>query len=193
VGAVAGRGREAVLGTRPTAHGSAMTRGLILSVLSGLGAAFINFGLAFSGPLLASAQQFGASPFWAPNTVWLPFMTAGAAPNIYYCLRLFRKKGTADRYADSRTTFYWPLAFGMAVFWFGSTLLYCVSTEKLGSLGPILGWPLFTSLVVIMASLIGVITGEWKGTGRTPLCIQFTGVGVLVPAVFVLAMSSHWI
>ena len=88
-------------------------------------------------------------------------------------------------------THHWILAFVMAVFWFGSTLLYGAAAERLGSLGPILGWPLFMSLIVITASLLGIFTGEWKGTGKRPLTTQLAGVAVLVAAVFLLAHASQ--
>jgi L-rhamnose-H+ transport protein len=81
----------------------------------------------------------------------------------------------------------------MAIFWFSSTMLYGVSVGKLGDLGPILGWPLFMSLIVIVASLLGIATGEWKNTGKRPVRIQLVGVGFLVAAVFVLALTSRWV
>ena len=33
----------------------------------------------------------------------------------------------------------------------------------MGSLGTVVGWPLFMSLIVITASIWGVLTGEWRG------------------------------
>ena len=191
--AVAGRRREAALGGPASSAQPSMARGLIFSVFSGLGSALVNFGLAFGGPVLASAQKFGARPEWAPNAVWLPLMVAGAVPNLVYCIYLMKKNKTAGRYAAAGTSIYWFYAFLMAVFWFGSTLLYGVSAGKLGSWGPILGWPLFMSLIVITASFHGVRTGEWENTGKQPLRIQLAGVGVLVLAVFVLAASSRWV
>jgi L-rhamnose-H+ transport protein len=49
------------------------------------------------------------------------------------------------------------------------------------------------SLIVITASVLGILTGEWKGTGKQPLRIQMSGVGVLVLAVFVLSAASRWV
>lgn len=85
------------------------------------------------------------------------------------------------------------LAFTMAVFWFGSTLLYGLSAVQLGAWGPILGWPLFMSLIVITASMLGMLTGEWKDSGLRPIRIQWAGVGLLVLAVFILAGASRYL
>ncbi len=191
ISAVAGRRRERAQGTG--ANQGSMTRGLILAFLSGLGAALVNFGLAFGGPLLETAQHHGASQLWAPNAVWLPLMLAGAFPNLLYCLYLLKQRGTFGKFAAAGSSSHWVLALLMAVFWFGSTSLYGISTQKLGSWGTILGWPLFMSLIVITATILGVVTGEWKGAGKGPLRIQMAGVAVLVLAVFVLAAASRYV
>ena len=81
----------------------------------------------------------------------------------------------------------------MAFLWFVSTLLYGVASVKLGELGPVLGWPFFMSLIVVVASVLGLLTGEWKGTGKTPVRIQLAGVALLVLAVIVLSRASQWL
>lgn len=167
------------------------TLGLLLAILCGFGASFVNFGLAFGTPLTHAARSFGASALNASNAVWLPLMLAGAVPNILYCLWLLRKNHTRNKFG-SGGVIYWSLAFAMAALWFGSTLLYGLSTMKLGAWGPILGWPLFMSLIVITASLLGMFTGEWKHSGAAPLRIQWTGVALLVVAVFILASTSRY-
>lgn len=189
--AFAGRARERVLHLATAAPGKG-NAGLILALLCGLGASFVNFGLTFGAPLITSAKTLGASPLMAPNAVWLPLMAAGAIPNLAYCAYLMRKNHTRTRFGGGGVS-HWTLAFVMAAFWFGSTLLYGAAAERLGSLGPILGWPLFMSLIVITASLLGIFTGEWKNTGKRPLATQLIGVTVLVVAVFMLARASQLI
>ena len=192
--AIAGRRREAFLGsTSGPGQRSPVGRGLAFAIGSGLGAAMVNLGLTFGGPLLQRAQSHGAAPVWAPNAVWLPLMLAGAVPNIAYCLYLMRRNRTAGRFSESGTEAYWFCALIMALFWFGSTSLYGVSAGKLGSWGTIIGWPLFMSLIVITASVLGIATGEWKDAGKVPLRIQLSGVAALILAVFVLSAASRWV
>jgi L-rhamnose-H+ transport protein len=45
------------------------------------------------------------------------------------------------------------------------------------------------SLIVISASVVGLLTGEWKGSGRAPVMLQCGGVGLLIIAVFVLTRA----
>ncbi len=189
--AVAGRRREAVLGM--SAGKPSVKKGILFCVLSGLGAALVNLGLAFGQPLLEIAEAAGAATVWAANAVWMPLTLAGSIPNIAYCAYLMRKNGTTDRYGRTGTGSYWALAALMGVFWFGSVVLYGVSAGKLGELGTVLGWPLFMSLIVITATVWGILTGEWKGTGRRPLQVMMGGVAVLVVAIFVLAAASRMV
>lgn len=167
------------------------SQGLLLAVLCGLGASFMNFGIAFGTPLVEVARSFGASRLNAINAVWLPLMLAGAIPNVAYCAWLMKRNRSADRYRVGRS--HWALAAIMAVFWFGSTLLYGVAAGQLGTWGPILGWPLFMSLIVITATILGMFTGEWKDSGPLPIRIQWTGVTVLVLAIFILAGSTRYL
>lgn len=188
--AIAGRMREKVRNEHTATHrGSAL--GIALAILCGFGASFINLGLAFGSSLTAAARSAGAGELNASNAVWMPLMLAGAIPNLMYCLWLLRKNRTSAKFTDGRLS-HWGLAFVMAILWLGSTLLYGFAAAKLGSWGPVLGWPLFMSLIVIIASLLGMITGEWKNSGPLPIRIQWSGVALLVLAVFILANMSRY-
>ncbi|MFC5865380.1 L-rhamnose/proton symporter RhaT [Acidicapsa dinghuensis] len=189
VSAVAGKQRERA--TRVEALPNRRSSlGIVFALLCGLGASFVNFGISFGAPLMQTARSLGASTFASSNAVWLPLMLAGAIPNLLYCLWLLRANKTTSKFSGGGIA-YWLLALIMAVFWFGSTVLYGVSITVLGSWGPVFGWPLFMSLIVITASLLGIFTGEWKGSGAAPLRIQWIGVSLLVFAVFCLALSSR--
>jgi L-rhamnose-H+ transport protein len=187
--AVAGRKREKALHMQAESNKSS-TLGIALAILCGFGASFINLGLAFGSPLSEAAQRAGASDLNAPNAVWMLVMLSGSVPNLLYCLWLLRRNHTGGNFAHGRVG-HWALAFVMAVLWLGSTLLYGVSASKLGSGGVVVGWPLFMSLIVITASFLGMVTGEWKNSGRLPIKIQWSGVALLVLAVFVLAGASR--
>jgi L-rhamnose-H+ transport protein len=187
--AIAGRMRERAFNLqRGTGNNSAF--GIALAILCGFGASFINLGLAFGAPLADAARAAGAGDLNASNAVWMPLMLAGAIPNLLYCAWLLHRNHTGRQF-EAGSLSYWMLALVMAVLWMGSTLLYGVSAAKLGPWGPVLGWPLFMSLIVITASLLGMFTGEWKSSGRLPIRIQWSGVALLVLAVFVLAATSR--
>jgi L-rhamnose-H+ transport protein len=187
--AVAGRMRERALGAVEQ-HKMSFSVGLACAVLSGVCAAAMNFGVAFGGALSRAAEVEGASPVWSINSVWFPLMLAGAIPSFFYCPYLMKKNKTSGNFSLPGTGAYWLLALLMAVLWFASTIMYGVASGKLGELGAVLGWPLFMSLIVITASVLGIVTGEWKNTGKNPLRIQMAGAGTLVLAVLVLSRAG---
>lgn len=202
--AVAGKRREAAqAAAAPRASGgsgtatavaaaprTSLTLGLVYCVISGVGSALVNIGFTEGQPLRDFAQAHGAAAAWAPNAIWLPLMLAGGVPGWLYCAYLVRRNHTGRRFAEAGTGRYWLLAGVMAVFWFGSTLLYGIGAGQLGSLGTVLGWPVFMSLIVITASLLGLATGEWKGSGRQPVRIMYGGIAVLILAIVVLSRAS---
>jgi hypothetical protein len=81
------------------------------------------------------------------------------------------------------TASHWLLAGMMAFAWLASLLLYGVSAAELGELGSVLGWPLFETIIVTTASVLGVLTGEWKSAAGRPLKLQLSGVAVLIASI----------
>jgi L-rhamnose-H+ transport protein len=193
IAAVAGHRREAALNAMSGNSDVKLSvaKGLVFATISGLGSAVVNIGLAYAEPLTRIARQHGVAEIWSPNLIWLPLMLAGAIPNIVYCVYLIRRNRTAKRFQATHSGVNLVFAIIMAAFWFASTILYGVAATELGNLGPVLGWPIFMSLIVITATLWGVITGEWRVSGKRPLQIMSSAVAVLVVAIFVLGLSSR--
>ena len=191
--AVAGRRRERATGVQADAPHRPFGRGLFFAIAAGVLAAFMNIAFTFGAPIVRAASGAGILPVWQTMPAWLLIMLGGSVANLLFCIHLLRRNRTGNRFRETGTRSYWLLAAIMAVFWFASTLMYGVASGKLGALGPVLGWPLFMSLIVITASVLGLITGEWKTAGSGPVRIMLGGVGFLVFAVFVLAMASRYL
>ena len=85
------------------------------------------------------------------------------------------------------TASYLTFSSAMAVLWFGSSILFGVATYYLGTLGTILGWPMFMASIVISASIFGWLAGEWKTASRRPLFTQWAGISVLTLAIILLS------
>lgn len=189
--AIAGRQRERAQGALAE-KGKPFAAGLAMALTSGVCAAFMNVGVSLGGPLLASAAAHGAGPQQVVNAVWLPLLAAGAVPNIAYCAFLLSRRQTWKSFRIPNTPFYVVLAAVMAVLWFFSTALYGTATRLLGDLGVVVGWPVFMSLIVVTASLLGLLTGEWKHAGSKPVILQIAGMLILVAAVVALSLAqSH--
>lgn len=188
--AVAGGRKHALQQGGAASSGSSFSRGLLIAICSGSGAAMVNFGLAFGNPFIKVAMAHGADAAWAPNVIWLPVLLAGSLPNIAYCVRLLRVNRTSERFLAPETPSSFLRATVMALFWFGSMSLYGIASGMLGSWGAILGWPVFMTVIVTTAGVMGVLTGEWRNAGQS-LRIQAGGMAVLITAIFVLWNASR--
>ncbi|HMK30061.1 MAG TPA: L-rhamnose/proton symporter RhaT [Terriglobales bacterium] len=186
----AGKMREKVAAE---SHKISVAKGLFFCAISGVGSAFVNLGLTHGHPLVTKAAAAGASANSDNNAAWLPLMVAGGIPNLAYCFYLMNKNRTHGRLLLPGTAQHWPLAATMALFWFGSTVIYGVAANNMGDLGTIIGWPIFMSLIVMAATFWGVVTGEWKQAGPRPLRILALGVAVLVISIFVLSAASRMV
>ena len=164
--------------------------GIVLAFVSGLCASFMNLGISFAAPLLAMATRHGAHPYWSLNAVWPPLLVGGAYPNLYYSIHLLVKRRSLRGFELPETSVYWLFCVLMSVLWFGSSLAYGVASFYLGTLGPIVGWPVFMSLIVICASVLGLISGEWRTATRRPLQLHIAGIALLVLALFFLSRGS---
>lgn len=190
ISAVAGKMRDRATNTDAAAAKPHFGAGLLMAIASGICASMMNVGFAYGAPLAAAASTHGANSLWQTDAIWVPLMAGGFVPNLLYCVYLLGKRKTARQYTGRTLWPNVPLALAMGVLWFGSSVLYGIATAFLGELGPVVGWPLFMSLIVIVASVLGVWTGEWRGAGSRALRTQGVAVLILVAAVVVLSRAT---
>jgi L-rhamnose-H+ transport protein len=195
--ALAGRMKEKHLATAGGAprESSALTMsfkaGLLICILAGVGSPLINFGLAFGAPFIARAAAQGVGPSSQANVIWAPLVTAALLPYLLYCGYLWRKNRTWSLFRARGTGLNWLFGAAMGLLWFGSTVIYGGASARMSSMGPILGWPLFMSAIILTSNAWGFATGEWKGAGSKALTIMLLGILLLILGFITLAMASR--
>jgi L-rhamnose-H+ transport protein len=188
---LAGKHREAALQQASADLRKGFWGGFLLAFVSGILGSMLNLGLAFGGSIQRAAQQHGASPAMMSNAVWLPCLYAGFLPGVIYCFILMRKNGNLGKLRLPGTWYYWLAAASMGFLWFGSIILYSISTVKLGDLGTAIGWPLFLASIVVASTIFGALTGEWAKTGTRPIRTMILGVSFLVLAIGILSYAGR--
>lgn len=195
--AIAGKTKEKHLGTataRPresSALSMSFKAGLLICILAGIGSPLINFGLAFGAPFIARAAAEGVGPSSQANVIWAPLVTASLVPYLIYCAYLWRRNKTWGLFAASGAGLNWVFGAAMGFLWFGSTVLYGAASARMSSMGPILGWPLFMSVIILTSNAWGFATGEWKGSGSKALAVMLLGILFLVLGFITLALASR--
>jgi L-rhamnose-H+ transport protein len=164
--------------------------GLFICFLAGVGSPLINFGYAFGTPLLARAAAQGASHSSQANVIWAPVVSAAFIPYMIYCIYLWKKNKTAGLFLAPGTGRNWFFGALMGLLWFGSTVIYGAVLARLGEqMGPILGWPLFMSAIIIASNVWGLATGEWRGAGSKALSSMFGSIFFLILGFVTLAYA----
>jgi L-rhamnose-H+ transport protein len=188
---LAGKHREAALQQASASVRQGFWLGYLLAFVSGILGSMLNLGLAYGGSIQRAAQRQGASVAMMSNAVWLPCLYAGFLPGAIYCYILMRKKSNVSQLRLPGTWYYWFAAASMGLLWYGSIILYSISTVKLGDLGPSIGWPLFLASIVVASTVFGALTGEWARTGTRPIRTMILGVSFLVLAIAILSYAGR--
>jgi len=169
---------------------SGFTLGLVICIFSGIFSSMLNFSFVFGDELRVRALDAGASLGMAANPIWALTVTAGSLANLIYCGYLLNKNRTWSAYGKGPVLTNWLLGISMGALWFSGTALYGTGAAWMGSLGGIIGWPIFMTLDILVALLWGAVAGEWKGASRRAYAYCWTGVFVLLAAIAMISAGN---
>jgi L-rhamnose-H+ transport protein len=163
--------------------------GLLVCFISGMLAPLLNITLAVGAGITRHALAVGARPFYAANGVWGLAVSMGALPSLGTCFVKLFKNQTWSRYANSRDARNYLLCFAMGLFFILSTVIYGAAAGELGTLGPVLGWPVYMSSLIIGNNFWGWYTGEWADSGSVAVRTMFLGIALQIVAMVLLGMA----
>jgi L-rhamnose-H+ transport protein len=187
--ALAGRQRERDAGASGTAR-SAFALGLVICIFSGIFSSMLNFSFVFGDEIRIRALAAGASSSMAANPIWSLTVTGGFLSNLVYCLYLLNKNKSWGAYREGNPSTYWFLGGLTGLLWYGGVVAYGMGAASLGTLGGIVGWPVFMTLDMIAGIFWGAVTGEWSGASRRARAYCWAGVGILVLAIVLISIGN---
>jgi L-rhamnose-H+ transport protein len=190
--AVGGKKRD--LSQRITVHSTprgSLSVGLAICILSGIFSSMLNYAFAFSQSITHVAARLGTSPFGAVNAVWMIALAGGFIPNGIYAGYLLTSNRTWSAFALPRTGRLWLIGILMALLWTGGLVLYGRGGVVMGQLGPIIGYPVFLVCAVIVFSLWGFATGEWRRSDAQAKGFMIAGCLVLLVAAGILGIANQ--
>ena len=180
------RGRAQADGEASGRPRTIAVRGIAICLAAGLLSTMLNLALSYGDSITRHALREGSNEFHSANAVWSLAVSLGALPSLAWCTwRLSRLRQWA-LFTDGRWQRNALLCLGMGVLWISGTVFYGAAAGALGPLGPVVGWPIYMSGIILTASLWGWITGEWRGVRRLPVAVMTAGVVVIVIAIGLL-------
>jgi L-rhamnose-H+ transport protein len=163
---------------------------LLMATGSGVLSAVFNIGFSLAQPIADAGSAAGLSQFSSTNLIWVVMLAAGSVANLGFCGILFKRNGSVKKFAQPGKTRLYGLSTLMALLWGGSIFVYGASTPRLGALGTAIGWPLSLAVGLLLANIIGITLGEWRQAPARARRWMYSGIAVLVVAVFLLSRAS---
>lgn len=79
----------------------------------------------------------------------------------------------------------------MGLLWMFGMFAYGAGAAWLGELGPVLGWPLFMTVMVLAGNFWGAVTGEWRKAGPYAFTLLQFGNAAMVLAFVVISIGTR--
>ena len=174
-------------------------KGMIVAVISGVCSACMNFGLqsgaaietaAYEAAVKAGVVSAGAPYPWQGMPVIMVVLWGGFAVQVAWVLQQHVRNGTfGDYFRRGQVLRNWVFASLVGIIW-----VFQFVCTKAGE--PLMGDLKYISFAVMMAStiffstIVGVLTGEWKGTSaKTRACLTL-GTVILVASFCAISLGS---
>ena len=166
----------------------ALTKGLLIAVLSGVMSACFSLGLEAGKTL----QVDGMKPLFATLPATLMVTLGGFVTNAAYCLHKNRRNGTFSDYAGRKVLGGNILFCALAgLLWYSQFFGLGVGKSFFGPDSVLMkfSWCILMSLNVLFSNVWGIILKEWKGAGRKTVAVLVCGLVILV---FSLVFPNIW-
>jgi L-rhamnose-H+ transport protein len=164
-------------------------KGLMLCLITGLAAPGLNYAYIKGDILTNAAISAGASVTVAANAV-LPIALSGAGVlNLLFCAHLVHKKSNWKSYFAKGTGRYYVYSLGMAV-WTVGVALFGVASANLGDKGHSIGWAVINSVSIFCANMLGILSGEWRGTSAKTMTIMVVGLCILLAGICFIGYAN---
>ena len=173
-------------------------KGLVTAVVAGVASAGINFGLQGAPAWERTALAQGTSPIWAGMPVLTVTLWGGVLTQLVWCFVQHRKNGSFANYLRPQNVdsakkpslaANYLLSASVGVIGVMQFVL-----QKVGE--PLMGEMRYISFAVLMASAIffssgvGLILGEWRGTGFRTRATLSLGILMLLVSFTMISLGS---
>ena len=166
--------------------------GLASCVFSGFLCACANIAYDLGQPIKQAMDQMGTDARISTLAAWMPVWFGGYVSVLAVSVLGIIRKRTLRRFTGPGSA----RDFVLAVLVMGGSQLlgqgsYGVGAYYIGeNLGRTVGWAVSMALTLIVANILGFVTGEWKGAAGATKKVLYAGLAVLMIAMACLAYAN---
>ncbi len=168
------------------AEGTSRWRGLLLCFVAGVLTPLLNLAFSAGAPITESALRHGAAVHQATNAVWGLAVSSGSWPSIVFCTILLSRNRTWATFKVRQSAVYAVLCLVMATCFIVSTIGYGAGAVGMGPLGPVIGWPIYISSIILGNSFWGWQTGEWREAPHRAIRFMIAGLLLQILGIVLL-------
>ncbi|HEX4308493.1 MAG TPA: L-rhamnose/proton symporter RhaT [Acidobacteriaceae bacterium] len=188
----AGHQKEQRMGVR--AQEFSLGKGLLLAVMCGIFSSGMSFAIDAAKPIAAAAEQVGVKPLYAALPSYVIIMGGGALVNFAYCfVRLAYRKDISLRldWSQARPTLLRniSLAASGGIMWYLQFFFYAWGAANIPAHLSFVNWMLHMSGYVLFGGIVGLALGEWRGAGRRPVRLLWTGMAAIIAAANLVGLG----
>ncbi len=164
-------------------------KGMLVALFSGIASAGMNFGLQSGAALEKAAAAAGTPAAWCGMPVLVVVLWGGLVVNVAWCLWQNGRNGTFADYGRMAKTAAPAWAALAGVIWACQFACQKIGEPQMGDLKYI-GFAVVMGSSIFFSSLLGLLMGEWRGTGaKTKGCLAL-GILVLLVSFCVISYGS---
>lgn len=167
----------------------AFIAGILWCVLSGFLSPCANLGYDYAEPIGAAAR--GVSPLIASVPRWMPMYWGGYLAILIFMGSALGKNKTFSNFTGAGSGRDLLLAIMMGVLHFLAQIPYGMGAYYLGNLGTSAGWVVNIGFSIIVAAVVGSLTGEWRKAPKNAFSWRNAGLAVLLLAMITIGYANY--
>jgi L-rhamnose-H+ transport protein len=150
----------------------------------------INIALAYGVEFNQLAINRGSGEVFSANAQLAYTVTFGFLPNLAVTFYRLTRQNLWGDFKKAQGPVYWIAPLAMGLMWFGGTMIYSSGAVIMGSLGPMVGWPVYMAALILGGNFWGWRTGEWSLCPSRVFRLNLIGLATLIVGIALISATK---